>query len=152
MAMQLSKHLNERQLRGLEKMGTTLIPGDGVLPPFGVSECSRHVDRVLDYMPAPDLADLKMLLGLMSFLPMPAIWLFMRFLEASVNLPFAGVLRFARIGIRGLVMTLYYCDPGVLKVLEYQVDVYTADLDSGAHDSGARKNTSQARDTSSPSQ
>ena len=47
-----------------------------------------------------------------------------------------------RIGLRGLVMTLYYSDPKVLAVLGYKVGVYTEDV--------FRKNSDAGRGTSSP--
>jgi hypothetical protein len=128
----MSKHLSQRQINGLEKMGNVLVPGDSELTSFGASGCSSEVDRILDYMPGSDLKDLKMLLTLMSFFPMFLVSWFLGFLEKSPRMPdwIGGPLRFVRLGIRGLVLTLYYSHPQAHKVLGYQVGVYTADMKS----------------------
>jgi hypothetical protein len=49
----------------------------------------------------------------------------LRILELA---PWVAVLRLIRIGLRGLVMSLYYGDSGVLERLGYRVSVYTDDL------------------------
>ena len=126
----MSKYLGARQISGLEKMGDVLVPGDNELVSFKVSGCSSEVDRILDHMPRSDLKDLKLLLTLMSFLPMFIVSWFLAFLELSPRMPnwIAGPLRFVRLGIRGLVLTLYYSHPQAHKVLGYKVGVYTDDL------------------------
>ena len=128
----MSKHLGARQVAGLEKMGNVLVPGDGELASFGASGCSSEVDRILDHMPGSDLKDLKLLLTLMSFLPMFIVAWFLAFLELSPRMPdwIAGPLRFVRLGIRGLVLTLYYSHPQAHQVLGYKVGVYTGDMKS----------------------
>ena len=81
-------------------------------------------------MPETDLKDLKMLLGILALFPALLLaWLF-RALEASpaVPGPVGSILRQIRIGMRGLIMSLYYGDKSVLGKLGYKVTVYTADL------------------------
>ncbi len=123
--------LNPRQVRGLNKLGNAILPGEGEFPSFSSLECVKEVNRILDYMPAQDLADLKLLLFILSFLPQFLIGLFVRFLESSLSMkgPLGGPLRFIRIGLRGLVMTLYYGHPKIHSVIQYQVGVYTKDLE-----------------------
>lgn len=127
---QISKHLNARQIAGLNRFGDKLIPGDVELPSFSSTGCVRDLDRVLDYMPAQDLADLKMVLTIFAFLPSFAIafvaWLLGR--SASIPTPIGALLRLMNIGFRGLVVTLYFSDARVLKTIGYDVSVYTADL------------------------
>lgn len=125
-----SKHLNERQLAAIERIGDVLVPGDGELDSFSRSGCVRHVDRVLGYMPASDLEDLKTLLSILAVLPAPVIALVLRLLEGSPFVPgqAGGILRLIRIGLRGLVMTLYFGDGAVLEKLGYRVGVYSEDL------------------------
>lgn len=128
--MSVSKHLSARQLAGIEKVGDVLIPGDEESPRFSASGCVASVDRVLDFMPAQDLSDLKLLLTLLSWLPAGAVAAFLGFLERGKdsNGPLWGVLRLIRVGLRGLVMTLYYAQPAAADRLGYKVGVYTADL------------------------
>lgn len=126
----LSKHLSSAQVRGLEKVGDVLAPGFDDLPSFSASQCVRHADRVLDHMSSKDLGDLKMLLGLLGYIPGFLVAWFMRFLELSTAMPtpIGAFLRFMRLGLRGLVMTLYYADPAATKAIGYEVRIFTDDL------------------------
>lgn len=128
-----SSHLTFRQIRAIGKIGDVLIPGDEILPAFSETDCVKQVDRILNFMPIQDVRDLKTLISIFSFFPRGAIFLTIRLLELSPKIPGGGVLRLIRLGLRGLVMTLYYSDPKVLGLLDYQVGVYTRDLsqDSG---------------------
>jgi hypothetical protein len=129
--MSASKHLGARQLAAVETIGDRMIEGDAELPGFSASGCVSEIDRILDYMPAQDLADLKLLLTLLSFLPAPVVGAFLGFLERGGASDGAvwGILRLIRIGLRGLIMTLYYGSSGVTEKIGYRVGVYTADLD-----------------------
>jgi hypothetical protein len=113
------------QRKGLNKLGDALVPGDGDLASFSRSGCAGQVGRVLEHMGAADLADLRGLLTAMAILPSPLVRVFAAFLEWSLGLPgpLGGVLRFARLGVRGLVFTLYYSDPGTLRTIGYEVSV-----------------------------
>lgn len=125
-----SRHLKDRQLAAIEKIGDCLIPGDGDLPRFSATGCAREIDRILDYMPERDLADLKTLLALLGWFPRFAVALVLRFLEWSPWLPepVGSLARLVRFGLRGLAMSLYYSDPKVLALIGYEVGVYTGDF------------------------
>jgi hypothetical protein len=73
-----------------------------------------------------------MLLGILAFFPRFAIAILFKLLEGapSVPGPLGAPLRLIRIGMRGVVMSLYYGDTRVLKAMGYQVFVYTQDLKS----------------------
>lgn len=126
-----SKHLNERQVKAINRLGDCLIPGDPGLPAFSETTAVSDVDRILDHMPSSDLKDLKMLLTLLSYFPQFMLALLLRFLELSPRIPTpaGALLRFMRLGLRGLIMTLYYSNANVHDVLGYSVSVYTADLE-----------------------
>jgi hypothetical protein len=126
----MSRHLNQSQIHAIVKVGDCLCPGDGALPAFGKTNCVAQVDRILDYMPQADLGDLKMLLSILAVFPRFFLGLMFRMLEASPALPgpIGAVLRQIRIGMRGLIMSLYYGDPAVLKTLQYEVGVFTKDI------------------------
>jgi hypothetical protein len=125
----MSKHLNERQIHAIDKVGDCMIPGDGELPRFSTTCCSSQVDRILDFMPDQDLSDLKMLLGILAFFPGFLLALLFRMLEASPAIPgpIGALFRQIRLGMRGLIMSLYYGDPKILGLLQYKVSVYTGD-------------------------
>jgi hypothetical protein len=133
--MGVSKHLGTRQLRGIEKAGDILIPGDGEFPRFSATGAVRAIDRILDFMPLGDLGDLKMLLTVLGWMPGFLVGWLLRFLERAPDMSDGGlgpILRMVRLGVRGLVMSLYYGDPEVLKKLGYDVKVYTGDLAASA--------------------
>ncbi|MEW6055523.1 MAG: hypothetical protein AB1540_02840 [Bdellovibrionota bacterium] len=125
-----SKHLSENHLRGLEKLGDALVPGDKELPSFSKLKCVGEADRILDHMPASDLKDLKFLLSLLAVFPQFLVLVFIWVLELGSKIPgpLGAQLRFIRIGVRGLVMSLYYSDPRVHSILGYSVSIYTKDL------------------------
>jgi hypothetical protein len=81
-------------------------------------------------MPDGDRKDLGMLLSVLSYFPGFFVAIFLALLESLAGFPGAigSGVRFVRLGLRGLIMTLYYCDPAVLKIIGYQVDVHTADF------------------------
>ena len=120
-----SKHFNARQIIAVNRVGDCMILGDEVFPTFSGSGCVSELDRVLDYMPAGDLADLGTLLGVLSFFPKPIVWMLLHFLELSAKMPtpVGGILRLIRIGLKGLIMSLYYGNDKILEKLDYKVRV-----------------------------
>lgn len=125
----MSKHLSSRQIKGLNKLGNALIPGDDEFPRFSKTGCVSEVDRLLDYMPAQDLSDLKMLLTIFGWIPGFVVAWIMKILEFFYNLNLLlPILRLIRIGVRGLVMSLYYSGGEPLEKLDYKVQVYLEDM------------------------
>ena len=122
--------LNPRQILAVQKMGDCLIPGGSGFPKFSQSNAVTNCDRVLGFMPKKDLEDLKMLLTVFSFFPKPLLQIFFWKLEFlwTYNLPMPGVIRLIRIGIRGLIMSLYYATDVAHRTIEYEVSVYQKDL------------------------
>lgn len=135
-----TRHLSPRQFRGLQKLGDVYAPGDEQLPSFSRLGCGEAIDQVLDVMDPADRSSLKLLLGLLAWCPANWIRGLARLLERSPEMrgPWGGPLRFLRMGVKGLVLTLYYSGerggayqgPTPLDVLEYRVSVYTGDLPS----------------------
>ena len=114
-----------------------LIPGDEELPSFSRLGCVVHVDRLLDYTPADDLRELQSVLTVMSFLPHFLVAALLHWLEAGLwpPGPWASPMRVLRIGLRGIVLSLYYSGGagpsydglGPLEVLSYRVGVAVED-------------------------
>jgi hypothetical protein len=129
----ISRHLDRRQLRALEAIGDVLVPGDEDLPSFSRLGCVAHVDRLLDFMPDDDLQGLQGVLSAASFLPRFLVAALLRWLEAGLwpPGPWAPPLRVMRMGLRGIVLSLYYSGgsgpsydgPEPLDVLSYRVEV-----------------------------
>lgn len=124
-----TEHLSELQIRGLVKLGGVIAPGGNGLPTFAGCGCAYDIDRVLDHMPESDRSDVKLLLRVLGLLPAFLVAAFVRLLDASIHVPgsLGSFLRFARIGVRGLVMSLYWANSEVHRALDYDVSVYTGD-------------------------
>lgn len=146
-----SRYLNARQRRGLVKLGEAYCPGDGTMPSFAELGCAEHVDEILACMPEADRRDLAKLFGACAISPRFTLAAFVRFLEWSPRIPtrLGDGARFVRMGVRGLLLTLYYSGKSGAEyrgktpfdVLSYEVSVYTADVDAAeAARSTARAN------------
>lgn len=112
--MNTPKKLSTIQYRGLLRVGDVIVPGDGEFPSFTRSGVAAHADRMLDYMTDSDLAGVRFLFTLFTFLPKPLIrgllWLTDR--DRSLPGPLGAACRMIRIGVKGVVTTLYYSDFG----------------------------------------
>jgi len=122
--------LSRRQLRGLDKLGDVFLPGDEAMPSFSASGCATSIDGVLAYLPAADRKDLGLLLTVLGWLPALLVAGLVALIGSANSLPgpLGALMRFARIGTRGLVMSLYWSHPTVLRAISYEVDVFTDDL------------------------
>lgn len=113
--------LNGLQRTGLNRLGDCYAPGGKVtaahgsrsFPSFSELGCIEHADRVLDYLPAADRNDLKLLLGILALSPPPVLKGFVWLLEHSESGlfslgPVGSLLRLIRLGLKGLVFSLYY--------------------------------------------
>lgn len=135
--MSTSKHLSATQMRGLARVGDIVIPGDDVLPPFTRSGALDHVDRMLDRMTKFDRDGFMLLLTIFRFLPRFAIVAFLELVQHDRSFPgFVGAAcRMANIGIKGVVMTLYYSDLGpqplILPAIGYDAKIVVRDRDGG---------------------
>ena len=124
--------VTRRQLRGLNRLGDVFLPGGEGMPSFSESRCADSVDHVVRYLPDQDRKDMGMLLGILGLLPAFLSGLFVALLDRSDRIPgsVGSLLRFARVGIRGLVMSLYFSDRSVLRSIDYDVNVYLKDLET----------------------
>jgi acyl-CoA reductase-like NAD-dependent aldehyde dehydrogenase len=108
--MNISKYFNQTQLLGLKKAGDVILPGTDISPSFSDTGCVDHVDRMAAYLSDDDLGGLQVLLRILRYAPAWSIRLLMTACRANARFPgFAGTaLRTIDLGLRGLVMSLYY--------------------------------------------
>ncbi len=89
-----------------------MAPGDGAkFPSFKGLRCVEHFDAIAIHMPPNDAKDLALLLTAFGLIPKIFLAAFLRILEIAPHLPdFLGgaFLRFLRLGLRGIVWSLYY--------------------------------------------
>ena len=119
--------LTPAQRTGLLRLGDVIIPGDDELPSFSQSGVADHVDQMLDWMYEADRSALLLLLTTVSKMPRLAVKALVLSTEHgdSAPEPLAGGLRMASLGIKGVILSLYYSgvDAGgrVREVIGYDV-------------------------------
>ncbi|GMW02894.1 MAG: hypothetical protein AMXMBFR84_40300 [Candidatus Hydrogenedentota bacterium] len=108
--MGVSQFLDEKAIRGLERLGDIILPREGRLPSFSEVGCVEHVDDVLAYAPPEDAASLNTVLGVLSFVPTfglrGVVWCMHR--ADNWPGPLGSTLRLLNMGVRGVVLSLYY--------------------------------------------
>ena len=110
-----SQYLNNSAVKGLNKIGDILIPGNETYPSFSAYSCIDHIDDLMAYAPTEDVGDLKMVLSVFSILPKGVLtWIVKKMASApKSDGPLAGLFRQLNMGIRGVVFSLYYSEkPG----------------------------------------
>ena len=112
--MATSRHFSAAQLSGLLKVGDVIIPGDEALPSFSASGALEHIDRMADYMSPGDRDGVKFLASLFRYLPTALVRGIMWVSEQQKVLPgpLGTAARLVNIGIKGVIMSLYYSDVG----------------------------------------
>lgn len=102
--------LTRREVRALNQIGDLMAPGWGPLPRFSTTGCVQFADELFRSMPAQDVADVRLLLRLLSYLPRPALAAVLALLQTHRFLPrgLGTPLRMIEFAFRGIVMTLYY--------------------------------------------
>ncbi len=143
-----SRYLSTSQLAGLLKVGDMMIPGDNELAPFSESGSVEHVDRMLEFMTDSDRQGVKLLFAMFCFMPTILVRGIMTLADRKQHLPglLGAPLRMINIGVKGVVMSLYYSDVGdagiydvmgwTPKVVE-RPDEEVSQPGSGAGDAGA---------------
>lgn len=129
--MNASQYLNPTQMRGLVKVGDIVVPGDDVLPRFSQSGSPEQVDRMLAYMTDFDRDGVKLLLTIFRWLPGPLVRAILWVSEHDRHLPgpLGAACRMVNLGIKGVVMSLYYSDlgrePRILPAIGYDAKIVT---------------------------
>jgi len=128
-----SKYLKPLALKGLIKVGNIYLPGHDEFPSFSRLGCADFIDRVLEDVPESDRDGLALLFTVFNFLPAFFLRGFFNFLEWAGNrdLPAGAIFRQIRMGMRGIVYSLYYSGwkgngfsgKAPLEILDYQLNV-----------------------------
>ncbi len=128
-----SKYLNSLALKGLNKVGDILLPGFEEFPSFSQLGCAAYVDRVVEDLPPSDRDGVGLLFMVFYFLPVFLLRGLFNFLErvADTDMPGGGLLRMIRLGVRGIVFSLYYSGwtgpgysgPAPLDIIGFQLNV-----------------------------
>ena len=130
-----SKYLSRAALKGLDKVGDVVLPGephsDNGFPSFSETGCIYHVDEVLVTTACDDVKALNILLAILGLLPsfITRGLLQLSGLEKHAPGLLGTALRLLGVALRGVPVSLYYSNltgPGytgktVHEVMGYQV-------------------------------
>lgn len=108
--MSHSAYFNKRQLKAIDRLGDLMLPGDADFPAFSKLGCIHAIDEIAAWMPEGDMADLKMLLGLLAAMPDAGLRALIAQMSHADPWPeaIASTLRQIDTGLRGIIMSLYY--------------------------------------------
>ena len=106
-----SNYFSQRGLKGLNRIGDILLPGDGEMPSFSAYGGLENVDDLVAYAPPEDISLLNTVLAVLSFLPAGMLrWLVgkMSAVTPAETGVMAPLYRQLNIGLRGILFSLYY--------------------------------------------
>lgn len=110
--MSSKRLLSPLQLRGLSKAGDLMLPGSATLPRFSRTASLAYVENIASHLTAPDFSGLKFICALMGLLPVFLVKGLLAVATRADQLPdlLGTSLRQLNIGLKGLIMSLYYSD------------------------------------------
>ena len=127
----ISTHFSKLQLRGLNRLGDVVIPGDHEFPSFSSLKLDDHVDRILDYMNDDDRSGLKIVMSLFAFMPKFFIFFILWVTEKAKGESFlASQLRLVNTGLKGVIFTLYYSNLNSKSEVIHQVMEWDAKINT----------------------
>ena len=134
-----ARNLTPGQRVALERLGNLYAPGDDQLPSFSELGCAVHVRELLEHIPPRELHAVQQLLSACHWAPNWTLALLVRLAEASPRMPDTRFIspKSPHRGLRSIVFTLYYSGlagpdydgPLPLQIIDYEVSVYTDDLE-----------------------
>ena len=106
----MSEHLSKRQTQVIERLGSLMLPRSEEFPSFSELGCIVAIDEIMAWMPGSDLADLKLLLNILSAMPDGGLQKLIQQISNPEPWPdaVASTLRQIDTGLRGIIMSLYY--------------------------------------------
>lgn len=99
-----------RQLKGLQKLGDVIMPGGKEFPSFSETGCIAFVDTAMGSAHPDDIRDFGFLLLFFYVAPVKVIHWIVKLADNADYFPaaIATLLRKLNIGIKGVVVSLYY--------------------------------------------
>ncbi|MFA6241106.1 MAG: hypothetical protein WC655_09265 [Candidatus Hydrogenedentales bacterium] len=110
MSNHYSRILGPKACRTLERVAELIVPAVDDFPSFTQLGCVEHVDDVIGSAPPKDAADLNLFLTVLYFAPTSVLRFVVRNMENADSWfePAATTFRLLDLGLRGLVLSLYY--------------------------------------------
>ena len=113
-----------RQLKGLQKLGDVMMPGGQGFPSFSETGSIAYVDTAMGSAHPDDIRDFGLLLLFFYVAPVPVIHWVVTLADNSERFPpgIAALLRKLNIGIKGVLVSLYYSGKPGLGVSQNPLD------------------------------
>ncbi|MEK7355469.1 MAG: aldehyde dehydrogenase family protein, partial [Bdellovibrionota bacterium] len=104
--------LTRLQAKGIAKAGDLMVPGSSDMPSFSRSGSIAAADRIVSFLTESDRAGLKGVAVLFAILPRPLVKVVLSLAANANRLPgwLAPPFRELNLGVKGVVMSLYYSD------------------------------------------
>jgi hypothetical protein len=105
-----SNVLSRNQMTVLNRIGEIFLPRNDEHPSFSELGCIAHVDLMVAHAPEQDMKDLKGLLDVLYFFPMPLLRLVVWFSQHGNTWPepFGTLSRKLDLAFRSITLGLYY--------------------------------------------
>jgi hypothetical protein len=110
MILGASELFSTKQISGLNKLGDIIMPENGEFPAFSKTGCAHHIDIAMMNAHPDDVRDFGFLLLFCYYSPAMMIRLILDCADNADRFPFfiTPLLRKLNIGIKGVVVSLYY--------------------------------------------
>lgn len=137
MTQNISHLFTVNQLKGLEKLGDIMMPANNEFPSFSESGCITDVDITMSSAHKDDIRDFGYLLLFCRYTPNALIRMIIQLADSADRFPnwIAPLLRKLNIGIKGVVVSLYYSGrqgftqgDTALDVIDFNLTCDTSDL------------------------
>jgi len=137
MSDQISKLFTQHQLQGLRKIGDIMLPAGNGFPSFSECGCIAAVDTAMSSAHKDDIRDFGYLLLACHYAPTPIVKLIINMADNAERFPsfIAPLMRKLNIGIKGIVISLYYSgkqgfsnSANPLNVIDFNLTCNTSDL------------------------
>lgn len=105
-----SNYLSARAMRGLNKLGDIVAPGFENMPKFSDTGCILYVDEIMEVTKKADVDSLNILLAVIDIMPKAFTRMLLWLGAQNDKVPdlIGSALRLLDIGLRGVIISLYY--------------------------------------------
>lgn len=105
-----SAYMGSHERAVLNRIGDIMIPAYEDFPAFSTLGCIDHIDGVVKHAPPEDIAQLQAFLKVLYFMPTAMLRLVVWLTQHADGFPepVATNLRLLDMGLRSIVLTLYY--------------------------------------------
>jgi hypothetical protein len=107
-----SVYFSKSAIKTFNRFGDIVLPKEGEFPSFSEYGGIEHIDKIVAYAPADDIADLNTVFTLLNYMPTFVLKLIIVLCTSAPNRngPLAPIFRQLNFAIKGLVFSCYYAE------------------------------------------